>query len=54
MDRRRGERLAMAWFQRDASDQRVSLRRRDRRRRLFADHLSMPIHARSGGSAPGT
>ncbi len=49
----------MTWFQRDASDQRVVSVIHDGageivRRRLFADHLTMPIHAQVWELAPGT
>ena len=49
----------MAWFQRDATDPRVSSPIHDGvgeivRRRLFADRLSLPVHAQVWELAPGT
>ena len=49
----------MAWFQRDATDPRVSSSIHDGvgeivRRRLFADRLSLPVHAQVWELAPGT
>ena len=49
----------MAWHQREATDPRVSSRIHDGvgeivRRRLFAGHLTLPIHAQVWELAPGT
>jgi len=49
----------MAWFQRDATDPRVSSPIHDGvgeivRRRLFTDRLTLPIHAQVWELAPGT
>ncbi len=54
-----GQARDVAWFQHDATDSRLSSPIHDGvgeiiRRRLFADRLSMPVHAQVWELAPGT